>query len=158
FVLVDDTFARKHGKCISLASMHHDPSLSTARKPFCRFGHVWVTLALWVPLPMGQQRGFALPLLFRLDVGGKRGGEATAPSRRRAGTRQRAAQVAHATAPRRTKLALPRELIMLVAGWAGARTIYVVAASAPAGRARWPHPPSLPLAAPPARPTTGPAR
>jgi hypothetical protein len=134
YVLVDDTLARKHGTCISLAAMHHDPLLSTKRKPFTSFGHVWVTRALWVPLPMGRQRGFALPLLFRLYVGSKRGGEAAAPSRRRAGTRQRAAQAAHAQAPHRTKLELARELIALVAGWAGARTLYVVADSASAGR------------------------
>lgn len=134
YLLLDDTLARKHGKCISLASMHHDPLLSTGRKPFFSFGHVWVTLALWVPLPMGQQRGFALPLLFRLYVGSKRGGEATAPARKPAGKRQQAARAAHTSAPRRTKLELARELIALVATWAGSRTIYVVADSAYAGR------------------------
>jgi DDE superfamily endonuclease len=134
YVLLDDTLTRKHGKCISLASMQHDPLLSTRRKPFTSFGHVWVTLALWVPLPMGKQRGFALPLLFRLYVGRKRGGEGAAPSRPRAGTRQRAAQAAHAQAPHRTKLELARELIVLVAGWAGERCVYVVADSAYAGR------------------------
>ena len=134
YVLIDDTLARKHGKCISLASMHHDPLLSSGRKPFTSFGHVWVTLALWVPLPMGKQRGFALPLLFRLYVGSKRGGEAAAPSRTRAGTRRQAAQAAHAQAPHRTKLALARDLIALVADWAGSRTVYVVADSAYAGR------------------------
>jgi hypothetical protein len=45
-VLIDDTLARKTGKGIALATMHHDPLLSTARKPFCGFGHVWVVLAL----------------------------------------------------------------------------------------------------------------
>src|SRR3712207_1110322 len=34
-VLIDDTLARKTGKGIALATMHHDPLLSTARKPFC---------------------------------------------------------------------------------------------------------------------------
>ena len=133
-VLVDDTLARKGGKAIALASMHHDPLLSTARKPFCSFGHVWVVLALWVPLPMGQPRGFALPLLFRLYVGAKRGGQADAPSRRGSGKRLAAAQAAHAQAPRRTKLELARELIALMATWAGERAVYVVADSAYAGR------------------------
>ena len=36
-VLVDDTLARKTGKGVALATMHHDPLLSTARKPFCSF-------------------------------------------------------------------------------------------------------------------------
>jgi DDE superfamily endonuclease len=133
-VLVDDTLARKGGKAIALASMHHDPLLSTARKPFCSFGHVWVVLALWVPLPMGQARGFALPLLFRLYVGAKRGGQADAPSRRGSGRRLTAAQAAHAQAPRTTKLELARELIALVATWAGERPVYAVADSLYAGR------------------------
>src|SRR5215208_2972470 len=109
FILVDDTLARKTGKGISLATMHHDPLLSSARKPFCSFGHVWVVLALWVPLPMGGTRGCALPLLFRLYVGAKRGGRADAPSRSHVGKRQQAADAAHAVYPRRTQLALARE-------------------------------------------------
>src|SRR6266516_158993 len=44
-VLGDDTLARKGGKSIALASMHHDPLLSSARKPFASFGHVRVALA-----------------------------------------------------------------------------------------------------------------
>lgn len=134
FILIDDTLARKTGKGISLATMHHDPLLSSARKPFCSFGHVWVVLALWVPLPMGGTRGFALPLLFRLYVGAKRGGTKDAPGRPRRGTRQRAAEEAHTKHPRPTKLALARELVALVAGWADGRPIYAVVDSAYAAR------------------------
>jgi hypothetical protein len=72
--------------------MHHDPLLSSARKPFCSFGHVWVVLALWVPVPMGEQRGFAQPLLFRLDVGANRGVTRHARGRPRRGTRGQAAE------------------------------------------------------------------
>jgi hypothetical protein len=133
-VLIDDTLARKTGKGISLATMHHDPLLSTARKPFSSFGHVWVVLALWVPLPMGECRGFALPLLFRLYVGAKRGGTKDAPGRPRRGTRQRAAEQAHADHPRPTKLALARGLLGMVAGWADGRTVYAVVDSAYAAR------------------------
>lgn len=133
-ILVDDTLARKTGKGIALATMHHDPLLSTARKPFCSFGHVWVVLALWVPLPMGGSRGFALPLLFRLDVGAKRGGTKDAPGRPRRGTRQQTADKAYAAHPRPTKLALARELLALVAGWADGRTVYAVVDSAYAAR------------------------
>jgi hypothetical protein len=61
YVLVDDTLTRKRGKGVALAAMHHDPLLSTRRKPFFSVGHVWVVLALWVPLPMGGTRGFAVP-------------------------------------------------------------------------------------------------
>src|SRR5829696_2292790 len=134
FVLIDDTLARKTGKGISLATMHHDPLLSSARKPFCSFGHVWVVLALWVPLPMGGSRGFALPLLFRLCAGAKRGGTRDAPGRPRRGARQQTAERAHAAHPRPTKLALARELLALVAGWADGRTIYAVVDSAYAAR------------------------
>lgn len=130
YVLIDDTLARKSGKCIALGSMHHDPLLSTGRKPFFHFGHVWVVLALWVPLPMGGRRGFALPLLFRLYVGSKRGGKADAPSRPGSGKRSQAATKAAQGAPRRTKLELARELVALVAQWAGERAIFVVCDSA----------------------------
>ena len=134
YLLIDDTLARKTGKGISLATMHHDPLLSSARKPFCSFGHVWVVLALWVALPMGGSRGFALPLLFRLYVGAKRGRTKDAPGRPRRGTRQQAAEQAHAAHPRPTKLALARELLTLVAGWADGRTVYAVVDSAYAAR------------------------
>jgi len=133
-LVLDDTLARKSGKCISLASMHHDPLLSTARKPFSSFGHVWVVLAIWLPLPMSPQRGFVLPILFRLYRGSKRGGERDAPSRRTAGIRQQGAQDAAALPARPTKLELAREMIALVAGWAEQRTVYVVADSLYAGR------------------------
>src|SRR5262249_6207897 len=133
YVLVDDTLARQTGKGVALASMHHDPLLSSARKPFCSFGHVWVVLALWVPLAMGEQRGFALPLLFRLDVGAKRGGRQDAPGRPGRAPRQQAADTAHAAHPRPTKLALARELVALVAGWAVRRTS---TSSAACGRTR----------------------
>src|SRR3954447_7296014 len=134
YILIDDTLARKTGKGISLATMHHDPLLSSARKPFCSFGHVWVVLALWVPLPMGGPRGFALPLLFRLYVGSKRGGTKDAPGRPRRGTRQQAAEKAHAAHPRPTKLALAREMLALVAAWAGDRIVYAGVDSAYAAR------------------------
>ena len=135
FVVIDDTLCRKSGKSICLASMHHDPLLSTARKPFFRFGHVWVVLALWVPLPMSARRGFALPILFRLYRGTKRGGQDAAPSRPSRGPRLCRAQAAHTEGERPTKLELARDLLALVAGWAGARPVYAVADSLYAGRA-----------------------
>jgi len=134
-VLVDDTLARKRGKCVALASMHHDPLLSTARKPFFSFGHVWVVLAVWVPLPMGRERGFALPILFRLYLGKRRGGQADAPARRgKPASQRRQAALLAAERERPSKLELARELIGLAAGWAGERTVYVAADSLYAGR------------------------
>jgi hypothetical protein len=134
YLLGDDTLARKQGKCVSLAAMHHDPLLSTARKPFFSFGHVWVVLALWVPLPMGRGRGFALPVLVRLYTGAKRGGRADAPSRPTTGKRRRVAEAAHAARDRCTKLELLRAMVGVVAAWAPDRTCYLAVDSAYAGR------------------------
>jgi hypothetical protein len=130
FVLLDDTLARKGGKRISLAAMHHDPLLSTGRRPFFSHGHVWVTLALWLPLPLGEARGFSLPVLFRLYSTSKAGGQADAPSRR--SKQKRVATPPDG--PRPTKLQLAREMIALLADWAEGRTLYVIADSAYAGR------------------------
>lgn len=134
-LLVDDTLARKHGKCVALASMHHDPLLSTGRKPFFSFGHVWVVLAVWVPLPMGQSRGFALPILFRLYLGKQRGGQVDARGRRgKPPSKRRQAALLAGARERQSKPELARELIGLAAGWAGERTVFVAADSLYAGR------------------------
>ena len=138
FLLVDDTLARKRGKAIALGSMHHDPLLSSVRKTFSSFGHVWVVLALWVPLPFGADggpKGVAVPVLFRLYVGRRRGNRADAPSRATSGTRYTAARAAFPSAEHRpTKPELAREGIAVVAGWAAerapGRTVYAVGDSA----------------------------
>ena len=100
---------------------------------------MWVVLALWVPLPFGSGRGFALPVLFRLYVGAKRGGERhrAGQTQRRVGPRLQAARTAPAQHQRHqaTKLDLLREeLGAVVAQWAGQRTVYVVVDSAYDGR------------------------
>jgi hypothetical protein len=133
FLPLDDTLARKGGKCIALASIHHDPLLSTRKKPFFSFGHCWVVFSLWLPLPMFGT-GFALPLLFRLYVGRKRGGERDAPSQKKNRTRLRRARRVFKKAQYRTKLELAREMVGLLASWAPERRIYVVCDSAYAGR------------------------
>jgi hypothetical protein len=133
-VLVDDTLARKAGKAIALGSMHHDPLLSSVHKAFASFGHVWVVLALWVPLPFGpagHAKGLALPVLFRLYVGSRRGNRADAPSRPTSGRRYRRAQAAFPPAAGRpTKPELARAGIAVVAQWAAdlapGRTVYAV--------------------------------
>ena len=134
YVLVDDTLARKGGKHIALAAMHHDPLRSTAKKPFFSFGHVWVVVALWVPLPMGGARRLALPILVRLSAGRKRGGQADAPSRPGSAQRRTAAADDPDPVPGPTKLELAREMVGLVAGWAGDQPVSVVADSLYAGR------------------------
>jgi hypothetical protein len=142
YLLGDDTLTRRHGKGVSLAAMHHDPLLSSGRKPFFSFGHVWVVLAVWVPLPMGQGRGFALPILVRLYTSSKRGGRVDAPSRTTRGRRQTVAERAHADRDHRTKLELLRELVGLAAQWAGERPLYLLCDSAYAGRALLEHRPA----------------
>jgi len=77
--LVDDTLCRKSGPHLFGAGMHHDARQSTygrwtsakAHVSFA-FGHSWVVLAVWVPLPWSTNRGLAVPLLFRLYRSKKR--------------------------------------------------------------------------------------
>jgi hypothetical protein len=66
---VDDTLGRHTGKKIAAASMHRDPLLSTGRRLFFHWGHVWVVLSINVPM-FGKT--WALPVLFRLYRGKKR--------------------------------------------------------------------------------------
>ena len=135
FLPLDDTLARKSGKCIALASIHHDPLLSSGKRPFFSYGHCWVVLALWVPLPMfGLSKGFALPFLFRLFVGTKRGAEKDAPSQHRTRKRLRRARQAFRRHKYRTKLELALETLQLLASWAPERKFYVVCDSLYAGR------------------------
>jgi hypothetical protein len=68
-LVVDDTLGRHTGKCIAAASMHRDPLLSTGRRPFFHWGHVWVVLAVEVTL---FDKSWALPVLFRLHRSEKR--------------------------------------------------------------------------------------
>jgi hypothetical protein len=68
-LVVDDTLGRHTGKRISGASMHRDPLLSTGRRPFFHWGHVWVVLAIEVEL---FDKSWALPVLFRLHRSEKR--------------------------------------------------------------------------------------
>ena len=72
-VLIDDTLNKKGGPHIFGAGMHYDASKSTygrgtagGAKKFFAFGHNWVVLAVWVPLPWKTNGGMAVPILFRL--------------------------------------------------------------------------------------------
>jgi hypothetical protein len=78
-VIVDDTLCRKSGPHLWGAAMHHDPLTSTygrgtsaGRKVFFAFGHNWVILSVWVPMPWNPRRGLAVPVLFRLYRSKKR--------------------------------------------------------------------------------------
>jgi len=70
---VDDTLAHRSGPHLWGAGMHHDASRSTygrgsglGRRVALAFGHNWVVLSLWVPLPWNPDKGLAVPILFRL--------------------------------------------------------------------------------------------
>lgn len=64
-LVVDDTLAHHKGPYVFGLGNHLDAVRSTRRtKVFC-FGHVWVVLAVLVPVPFAR-RAFALPVLFRL--------------------------------------------------------------------------------------------
>jgi DDE superfamily endonuclease len=68
-VPVDDTLGRHTGKKIAGASMHRDPLLSTGRRPFFHWGHLWVVVGIAIP---AFGKTWALPVLFRLHRGKKR--------------------------------------------------------------------------------------
>lgn len=68
-LIIDDTLGRHTGKRIAAASMHRDPLLSTAKRLFFHWGHVWVVLAIEVTL---FDKSWALPILFRLHRSEKR--------------------------------------------------------------------------------------
>lgn len=135
YLPLDDTLARKSGKCVALASIHHDPLLSTRGKAFFAYGHCWVVLSVWVPLPMlGLTKGFALPILFRLYVGKKRGGEKNGPSQRKSKKRLRRARAAFRRHTYQKKPELALEMLQAIASWAPRRSFYVTCDSAYAVR------------------------
>ncbi|MBN2574552.1 MAG: transposase [Deltaproteobacteria bacterium] len=68
-VPIDDTLGRHTGKRIAAASMHRDPLLSTGKRPFFHWGHVWVVLSINVYC---FEKTWALPVLFRLYRSKKR--------------------------------------------------------------------------------------
>lgn len=61
--VLDDTLARKTGKHIWGANLHHDPLAGACNA--LAFGHSWVVLALVVRVPL-VSRPVALPVLWRL--------------------------------------------------------------------------------------------
>ena len=74
---VDDTLCHRTGPQIFGAGMHHDAATSTyggtgGRRASFAFGHNWVVLSVWVPLPWNPERGIAIPVLLRLYRSKKR--------------------------------------------------------------------------------------
>lgn len=101
-VIVDDTLCHRTGPHLFGGGMFHDSAGSTYGRGTSRgrlaqfsFGHNWVVLAVWIPLPWKPGAGKAIPLAVRLYRSKTRCPE----SRYR----------------KRTELAL--DLVQLVAGW-----------------------------------------
>jgi len=95
-LVIDDTLAKHKGPHIFGLGCHLDAVRSTRKTKVFAFGHVWVVLALVIPLPFAR-RGFALPILFRLYRNEK--------------------QCLASGAPFRKKTELAREMLDLVIAW-----------------------------------------
>ena len=63
--VLDDTLAPKKGQHVFGLGCHIDAVRSTRRHKVFTFGHVWVVLAILLPVPFSS-RTWALPILFRL--------------------------------------------------------------------------------------------
>jgi hypothetical protein len=64
-VSIDDTLAHKKGPHVFGIGCHIDAVRSSKGHKVFAFGHVWVVLAVMVPVPFSKRR-WALPVLFRL--------------------------------------------------------------------------------------------
>ncbi len=126
---VDDTLARKSGRHIWGAGMHHDPLRSTQKRPVFSFGHSWVVLSLHVSFPFAPQKTWALPVLVRLYR--KRKNPKLAPGRNGKPEMKQTGQAPEKQYRTRPQLAL--EMIQVVAGWLGTRKLRVLGDSEYAG-------------------------
>jgi hypothetical protein len=97
-LVIDDTLAHHKGPHVFGLGTHLDAVRSTKRTKVFAFGHVWVVLAVVVPVPFSL-RSFALPVLLRLF--------------------RTEADCARQKIPHRTKTALAHEMIDVVRGWVG---------------------------------------
>ena len=126
---VDDTLARKSGRHIWGADMHHDPLRSTQKRPFFSFGHSWVVFSLHVSFAFAPGKVWALPILVRLYR--KRKKSNLAPGRSGKPERKQTGQAAGKQYRTRPQLAL--EMIQIVARWLGPRKLRVLGDSEYAG-------------------------
>jgi DDE superfamily endonuclease len=126
---VDDTLARKSGRHIWGAGMHHDPLRSTQKRPVFSFGHSWVVLSLQVSFPFAPQKTWALPVLVRLYR--KRKSSKLAPGRNGKPEKKQTGQATEKQYRTRPQLAL--EMIQVVVRWLGLRKLRVLGDSEYAG-------------------------
>lgn len=127
---VDDTLARKSGRHIWGAGMHHDPLRSTQKRPFFAFSHNFVVFSLQVALPFAPNKYWAFPILVRMYR--KRQTARRAPGK---GGKLERKQTGQATAKQyRTRPELALEMIQRVASWLPQRTLRVLGDSEYAGQ------------------------
>jgi hypothetical protein len=124
---VDDTLCRRRGLTLYGAGMHHDPLISSRKKPLVSWGHDWVVLCILIVKPVwAPTKVFALPVAARLY-------------RNRQGLTKRKKGQAKAKKPNadpnhRTRPELAVELIKLAASWFPNDTIIVTGDSAYGGK------------------------
>ena len=126
---VDDTLARKSGRHIWGAGMHHDPLRSTQKRPSFSFGHSWVVFSLHVSFSFLPDKVWALPILVRLYR--KRKNPKRAPGRDGKLEEKQTGQATDKQYRTRPQLAL--EMIQVVARWLGPRKLRVLGDSEYAG-------------------------
>jgi DDE superfamily endonuclease len=124
---VDDTLCRRRGLTLYGAGMHHDPLISSRKKPLVSWGHDWVVLCLLIVNPFwAPTKVFALPVAARLYrnrqglTKGKKG--------------QAKAKKPKADPDHRTRPELALELIKLAASWFPDDTVIVTGDSAYGGK------------------------
>ena len=127
---VDDTLARKSGRHIWGAGMHHDPLRSSPKRPFFAFGHNFVVFSLQVSLPFAPHKYWAFPILVRMYR--KRQTAQRAPGK--AGKLERKQTGQATTKQYRTRPELAAEMIQIVASWIPQRTLRVLGDSEYAGQ------------------------
>jgi hypothetical protein len=127
---VDDTLARKSGRHIWGAGMHHDPLRSTQKRPVFSFGHNFVVFSLQLALPFAPHKYWAFPILVRMYR--KRQTNQLAPGK---GGKLERKQTGQATATQyRTRPELALEMIQIVASWVPDRLLRILGDSEYAGR------------------------
>jgi len=124
---VDDTLCRRRGLTLHGAGMHHDPLISSRKRPLVSWGHDWVVLSILIVRPFwAPTKVFALPVAARLY-------------RNRQGLTKGKKGLAKAPKPKadpnhRTRPQLAVELINLAASWFPDDEIIVTGDSAYGGK------------------------
>jgi hypothetical protein len=137
---VDDTLCRRRGLTIFGTGMHHDPLISSRKRPHVSWGHNWVILSLLIPNPpWSPTKVWALPVgmrLYRNRQGVTKGKTGRAESKDKRGKKK-------PTDPNhRTRPELAVELVRRFAGQFPGREVVVSGDSAYGGKSVLQHLPA----------------